>query len=243
MFVGVYRVTMEENETTIKMALQGEYNLEVTQTSLSLVGANSGATIAVWHYKFLKNYGKQHGRFHFETGKTAPTGAGKFICVTTCSKEIFGVVHRNIKKLRTVKDQSQKKSVEKQVQQATASLKRQQTAPVIARQNQPVKKHSAPDSSFHARHNTQQSSAEIAGEPTTGKYRSSVDYDEESKQPLDETDFENHYSVATDPDQFDPSHLYTAVNKPPKSTGEYNLYTVHFTLSISVQQDAYNIII
>ena len=213
---------MEQNETTIKMALQGEYNLELTPSSLSLVGANSGATIAVWHYKFLKNYGKQHGRFHFETGKAAPTGAGKFICVTTCSKEIFGVVHRNIKKLRTSKVQSQKESVEKQVQQATASLKKQQTAP---RQNQPLRKQTALDSSLHAQHSTRQSSAEIAGESTTGKYRSSRDFDEEPKHPIDETDLANPYAVATDPNEFDPSHLYTAVNKPPKNTGENNLYS------------------
>lgn len=93
-------MTVEENETSIKMNLSGTYSLELTPSKLTLKSTTSGATIFTFSYKFLKNYGKQSGQFHFETGKYAPIGEGKLIFVTTCSKEIFGVVHNNIKRLR-----------------------------------------------------------------------------------------------------------------------------------------------
>ena len=97
--IGTYRVTIEENETSIKMALSGTYSLELYPTMLSLV-APSGAKIFTLPYKNLKNYGKQSGKFHFETGKNSPIGIGKLLLVTSCSKEVFGVVHNNIKKMR-----------------------------------------------------------------------------------------------------------------------------------------------
>lgn len=82
-----------------KMCLSGTYSLELSPSFLSLM-APSGAKIFTLSYKFLRNYGKQSGQFHFETGKNSPIGEGKLIFVTTCSKEVFGVVHSNIKKLR-----------------------------------------------------------------------------------------------------------------------------------------------
>lgn len=92
-------MTVEENETSIKMALSGTYSLELYPTMLSLV-APSGAKIFSLPYRHLKNYGKQSGKFHFETGKNSPIGIGKLLLVTSCSKEVFGVVHNNIKKMR-----------------------------------------------------------------------------------------------------------------------------------------------
>lgn len=204
---------MEENETSIKMALHGQYNLEISRSTISIVAPTSTATIAAWHYKHLKNYGKKHGRFHFETGKSAPSGPGNFICVTTCSKEIFGVVHRNIKKLRNIKEQEEKGSVTKQVQEATVSLRKKQVSQVKGKQNLTPVKPKAHDSSYNSQHGSRQASIEIAGESTKGKFRSSRDFDVEQKELLKEADIENHYSLASDPDQFDPSHLYTAVKK------------------------------
>ncbi len=213
---------IEQNETASKMALEGEYNLLITTTSLSIVGINSGAAIAVWHYKFLKNYGKQHGRFHFETGKASPTGEGNFLCITTCSKEIFGVVHRNIKKLREAK---QGATLEKQVEEAVESQQK-----IRDERKAAVKKQSSADKGLQGKSSEKRSSREIAGQPTTGRYRTSQD--------LEEADTQNLYTSAgaTD-DDFDPSHLYAAVNKenkqetnspPPVTGGDFDpsqLYT------------------
>ncbi len=184
------------------MALEGEYSLQVTITSLSLVGTNSGATIAEWHYRYLKNYGKQHGRFHFETGKSSPTGEGNFLCVTNCSKEIFGVVHRNIKKLREVKEVQQKATTERQVQDAVASQKKIQAE----RKAASIKKQSSADKGLQGHANSKRSSQEIAGQSTTGHYRASRDLDEGVTDTQD----------LIGGDEYDPSHLYAAVNKPKK---------------------------
>lgn len=105
-------MTVEETETSTKMCLSGTYSLELSPTTLSLT-APSGANIFTLSYKFLKNYGKQSGQFHFETGKNSPIGEGRLIFVTTCSKEVFGVVHSNIKRLREKTQRSQPASEEK----------------------------------------------------------------------------------------------------------------------------------
>ncbi len=205
------------------MALEGEYNLLITTTSLSIVGINSGAAIAVWHYKFLKNYGKQHGRFHFETGKSSPTGEGNFLCVTTCSKEIFGVVHRNIKRLREAKQGTALETKVGEPVESQQKIRDEKKATAL-------KKQSSADKGLQGKSSEKRSSREIAGQLTTGRYRTS--------QNLEEADTQNHYTLAgaTDED-FDPSHLYTAVNKekkqeenspPPEAGGDFDpshLYT------------------
>lgn len=181
------------------MALEGEYSLQVTDTSLSLVGTNSGATIAEWHYKYLKNYGKQHGRFHFETGKNSPTGEGNYLCVTNCSKEIFGMVHRNIKKLREVKEVEQQATMERQVKASQKKI-----VETDKKAAAPVRKQSSADKGLQG---SKRSSQEIAGQPTTGRYRASRDLDEVA-------DTQN--LVGTASDEYNPDHLYAAVNKPKK---------------------------
>lgn len=114
-------MTVEENETSTKMNLSGTYNLELTP-SMMIMRAPSGATIFTLSYRFLKNYGKLSGQFHFQTGKNSPMGEGKLILVTTSSKEVFGIVHTNIKKLRETMQQrnppdERAKSPESQPQQ------------------------------------------------------------------------------------------------------------------------------
>ena len=196
---------MEQNETAEKMALQGEYNLVVSSTSLSLVSASSGATIAEWHFKFLKNYGKQHGVFQFETGKASPTGAGRFVCVTTCSKEIFGVVSRNIRRLREAKESEKKASQGKQVEEAQPKIQAERRAA-------PVKKQGSLDNGGQRSDRSKRSSREVAGQPVAGSYRSSRDVEELTAGDSPAT----AQQVTAPEDEFDPSHLYTAVNKTKK---------------------------
>lgn len=191
------------------MALEGEYNLEVTKTSLSLIAPNSGARIAVWHYKFLKNYGKQHGRFHFETGKSSSTGEGRFLCVTTCSKEIFGVVHKNIKRLRAAKEGQQSATKQRQIDSIRAGQQTDKRTVDVRKQSSSGKR----------------TSQEIAGETTVGHYRVSQDLDKVSTgvsgfDPTATVDKIRREMVdtqatttASSESDFNPDHLYTAVNK------------------------------
>jgi hypothetical protein len=99
---GTYRVTLEVNETVKRLKFTGViYNLDITPDKITLIAADSGAEVAQWQYRQIRTYGKSSGKFNFECGKTAETGQGVFVFKTTCSKEIFGVVHRNIKRIRT----------------------------------------------------------------------------------------------------------------------------------------------
>ncbi len=101
---GVYRVTLEQNETTQRLNLSGAYNLEVTPTGVALIAAHSGASIAEWQYKHIKSYGKSGGNFSLESGRASETGEGSFVFITSCGKEIFGIIHRNIKRLKSERD-------------------------------------------------------------------------------------------------------------------------------------------
>ena len=105
--IGTYRVALEQNETADQLNLTGYYNLEITPKSISLVAASSTAIIARWQYKNIKTYGRAAGKFSLETGRGAETGAGTFVFITSCGREIFGVVHRNVKQLRAEKERKE----------------------------------------------------------------------------------------------------------------------------------------
>lgn len=171
---------MEENDTSTKMNLTGAYSLELTPTMMTLK-APSGATIFTLSYKCLKNYGKQSGQFHFETGRNSPIGEGKLICVTTCSKEIFGVVNNNIKKLRESNPQERRKSPTgpqpPKQQPQTQPVPRPQPQRPVQPPPQPQKKRQSLGSTSN-RPGSRQSSTEIADIPLPGTYRRSMDLEE-----------------------------------------------------------------
>jgi len=195
---GTYRVTVEENETSRKMNLSGTYNLELGSSKLALT-APSGATIFSLSYRFLKNYGKQTGQFHFETGKNSPIGEGKLVFVTTCSKEIFGVVHSNIKKLKdqALKKQASSGAASKPSQQGSAgvTLRVKKPPPYKSQQGQQTSGRTSIGSRPSSR-----SSSEIADKAVPGTYRSSKNLEEESAS--------------------DPSALYAVVDKSKKTSAK-----------------------
>lgn len=121
---------MEQNESARRLNFTGAYNLEITPAKITLVAANSGAEMAIWKYKHLRTYGKAHGKFNFECGRSSETGAGTFIFNTTCAKEIFGVVHRNIKQMRIQMEQEAQERVGMQMTQS--SLPKQQSVPALS---------------------------------------------------------------------------------------------------------------
>ena len=148
-FLGTYRVTLELNESAKRLKFTGMvYNLDITPEKITLIAADSGAQVAQWKYRQIRTYGKSSGKFNFECGRTAETGQGIFVFKTTCSKEIFGVVHRNIKCIRT---QNEHETPERRQKQTTipkqASLPEQiqpptsptRTADFRTHQQQPMK--------------------------------------------------------------------------------------------------------
>ena len=153
-YAGTYRVTLELNESAQKLKFTAMiYNLEIMPEHITLVAADSGAEIAQWSYRQIRTYGKSSGKFNFECGRLAKTGPGSFVFKTTCAKEIFGVVHQNIKRIRRVMEEEaeQKKAARKP--QAVTTLPKQ---PSLPEQSQPppppVSKPSAADSVDYRTH-------------------------------------------------------------------------------------------
>ncbi len=183
------------------MNLTGAYNLELGPSKISLA-ATSGTTIFSLSYKFLKNYGKQSGQFHFETGKNSPIGEGKLVMVTTCSKEIFGVVHCNIKKL---KEQGQRKLSS----EGQTSAKSSQGAVQLRTKMPPPPKPAASGRTRIGGKPSSRNSAELGSESTQGKFRSSKNMEEEMASN----------SAAK---QSDVAALYAVVDKTKKTPSKNN---------------------
>ena len=208
-------MTLEKNETSEKLNLTGAYNLEITPSNISLIAAHSGATMIIWQYKHLKTYGKASGRFNIETGSASPTGKGTFIFVTTCSKEIFGVVHRNIKKLRQQKEREVAEKNQKDVStfrrqmSGTSEADRHFQEVALLRKNRSAS--AAPtqhprSAATNTKRHSNLSTKQAPGGGVAGTYRHSTDLEDRSL----------HDQVASD--QFDPSHIYAEVKKPKKKT-------------------------
>ena len=107
---------MEINDTTKRLKFTGLiYNLEITPEKITLIAPESSAELAAWRYRQIKSYGKSSGKFNFECGRSAETGPGAFVFKTTCSKEIFGIVHRNIKQMKMKTEQQAQKRQSQQV--------------------------------------------------------------------------------------------------------------------------------
>ena len=208
-------MTLEKNETSEKLNLTGAYNLEVTPSNISLIAAHSGATMVIWQYKHLKTYGKASGRFNIETGSSSPTGKGTFIFITTCSKEIFGVVHRNIKKLRQQKEREVAEKNQKDVStfrrqmSETSEADRHLQEVALLRKNRsasaaPTQHPRSAATNTKSRPHSNLSTKEAPGGGVAGTYRHSTDLEDRS----------HHDQVVSD--QFDPSHIYAEVKKPKK---------------------------
>ena len=188
---GTYRVTLEENETTDELDLHGSFNLVLAPTSIAIVDVDTGKPIYKWHYKHLKSFGKQSGRFNFEVGKAPQGGTGSYRCITTCSKEIFGVVNRNIKTIRERMENNRKEQPQKNARQSRNSGVVDDTVPGKYRSSQ----------------NMEQVGAAI-GKP--------LDQQNEGSE-LTEQDVQNNYSLAEETTELpDISDLYSKVNKPQK---------------------------
>ena len=117
------------------MNLTGVYNLEISPTTIALISANSTAQIAIWPYRSIKSYGKSAGKVNIETGRAAECGMGKFVFVSTCSREIFGIINRNIRMLRDERDKLRLMKETQQVDEAVSSMKKTREAKASTKRN------------------------------------------------------------------------------------------------------------
>ena len=120
---GTYRVTLEQTETAKRLNLTGVYNLEISPRGISLIASSTETTIAVWQYKQIKSYAKSKEQLTLHFGRSSSTGPGKLTFHSTCTREMFGVLHRNIKKLRTAMEKAREDSVRSEVEQIKAKQK------------------------------------------------------------------------------------------------------------------------
>ena len=199
---------MEENETTDEMDLHGSFNLVLAPTSLSIQDVNTGKCIHKWHYKYLKSFGKQSGRFNFEVGKVPQGGSGSYRCITSCSKEIFGVVNRNIKTIR------ERLETVRKDHPPTSSARHSRNSGV-ADDTVPGK--------YRGSKNLEEASP--IGEPLNEKPQNGK---------LSAQDVENNYKLAEEEErktEEEIAALYAKVQKPPKGNFVIKIYNINNIMS------------
>ena len=177
------------------MDLHGSFNLVLAPTTLTIADVNTGKPIYKWNYKFLKSFGKQSGRFNFEVGKTPQGGTGTYRCITTCSKEIFGVVNRNIKIIRERLETARREQQPKQQQPKQQQPRRPDRRSGVVDDTVPGK--------YRGSQNMEGGGAAI-GEGTANQ-----------EPNLTAQDEANNYSLAGQGEE-DIAALYAKVQKPPK---------------------------
>ena len=60
----IFVVDIEENETSIRLTLKGEYSLKVGDDGLSLLTLNTDKTLFTWAYTVLRRYGTSRTGIH-----------------------------------------------------------------------------------------------------------------------------------------------------------------------------------
>ena len=81
--------------------------------------------ILKWHYKDIKYYAKSSNNVvTMHMGRRSPTGEGKFMFQTTVAKELFSMIHRNIKNIKIARDKKMKEDLAKQVEKIRETQRR-----------------------------------------------------------------------------------------------------------------------
>ena len=94
---------------------------------MSIVSTTTETEIMKWHFKHIKYYAKSSKNvITLEMGKRSPTGEGNFMFQTTVAKELFSMIHRNIKNIKMAHDKKAKEDMTKQIEHIKDSHKRKE---------------------------------------------------------------------------------------------------------------------
>lgn len=109
---------IEENDYSQRLNLVGIHSLCVTPRGLRLVSRTDESTVGAWHFRHIRSYAKSANKqVILDIGNSRRMGeGGKLLLTTGSSKEMFSMIHRNIKFLKAAKDR------EKQEQQSTNTV-------------------------------------------------------------------------------------------------------------------------
>ena len=113
----MFRVTLEQNDTAKRLNLTGIYNLDITPDGVTLIASTTETVIAKWKFKNIKGYSKSGNQFSLDIGKTSQTGEGKLVFNSNATRELFGIFHRNIKKLKLEKEMKTESLMKEQMVQ------------------------------------------------------------------------------------------------------------------------------
>ena len=108
---------MNQTDLSKALNLSGTYSLDVTPRGMSIISTTTETEVVKWHYKHVKYYAKSSKNVvTLEMGKRSPTGEGKFMFQTTVAKELFSMIHRNIKKIKLEREKKAKEDVAREVE-------------------------------------------------------------------------------------------------------------------------------
>ncbi len=125
--LGVYNIAINHTDLSKALNLTGTYTLDVTPRGMSIISSTTETEIIKWHYKHVKYYAKSTKNvIVLEMGKRSPTGEGKFAFQTTVAKELFSMIHRNIKNIKIAHDKKAKEDLTKEIDRIKETKKKKE---------------------------------------------------------------------------------------------------------------------
>lgn len=159
----MYNVSLSPTDLSKALNLSGTYSLDVTPKGMSLISNVTNTEITKWHFRHIKFYSKSSSNVvSVQLGRRSPTGEGKFLFQTTVAKELFSMIHRNIKKIKMAQDKKLKEEMEKEAERIREIRRRraeeQQQSQQVQMRTLPPKSSSFDDSHQRQRMSYQRSS-------------------------------------------------------------------------------------
>lgn len=107
-FIGVYQVVIDDNDFSSQLGARGNCQMNIGPRGLKLVSDATGSTIGTWHYRRIRSYSKSANRqVLLEIGSTkGGSPGGQLVLSSGSSKEMFSMIHRNIKLLRGMREKA-----------------------------------------------------------------------------------------------------------------------------------------
>ena len=119
---------IEDNEFSRKLGVTGIHSLNVTPRGIKLISSTDESTIASWHYKHIRTYAKSaNKKVIIEIGSNK-TGSGKLELATASSREMFSMIHKNIKTLRAKQEEARQAEIKKEVEEISEKQRKKRSS-------------------------------------------------------------------------------------------------------------------
>lgn len=120
---------IEDNDFAKRLGATGIHSLNITPRGIKLISSTDETTIASWHYKHIRSYGKfSNQQIKIEIGGNAKSGHGKLAISSSSSREMFSMIHRNIKILKAKQEEAREAEIKMEVEEVSEKRRKKRSS-------------------------------------------------------------------------------------------------------------------